>query len=77
MKWNRGVSRLAVLIVGLSMASWAAGEGYPTKEINYTIAFNPAGESDIEFRLMQPYLERAFGVRFIPEYKPAAGGALA
>ncbi len=50
---------------------------YPTKEINYIIAFNPGGESDIEFRVMQPYLEKAFGVRWIPDYKPAAGGALA
>jgi tripartite-type tricarboxylate transporter receptor subunit TctC len=50
---------------------------YPAKEITYIIAFNPAGESDIEFRIMQPYLEKALGVRLIPDYKPAAGGALA
>lgn len=77
MKWNSLCRNVAVLLVILSMASWAIGAGYPTKEINYTIAFNPAGESDIEFRIMQPYLEKAFGVRFVPEYKPAAGGALA
>jgi tripartite-type tricarboxylate transporter receptor subunit TctC len=51
--------------------------GYPSKEINFMIAFNAGGESDIEFRIMQPFLEKAFGVRFVPEYKPAAGGALA
>lgn len=77
MKWNRSCAVVAVLVVALSMASRAAGAGYPAKEINYTIAFNPAGESDIEFRIMQPYLEKAFGVRFVPDYKPAAGGALA
>ena len=77
MKWNRLVSGVAVLMVALSLAPLAAGADYPTKEINYIVAFNPGGESDIEFRLMQPFLEKAFGVRFAPEYKPAAGGALA
>jgi putative tricarboxylic transport membrane protein len=77
MKWNRLVSGVAVLMVALSLASLAVGADYPTKEINYIVAFNPGGESDIEFRLMQPFLEKAFGVRFAPEYKPAAGGALA
>lgn len=70
------------VIAGLAMvlcigAGLAAGAEYPTKEITYIIAFNPGGESDIEFRLMQPFLEKSFGVRFIPDYKPAAGGALA
>jgi tripartite-type tricarboxylate transporter receptor subunit TctC len=77
MKWNNLFSVFAVLVVVLSMTPLAVGAGYPTKEINYAIAFNPGGESDIEFRLLQPYLEKAFGVRFAPEYKPAAGGALA
>ena len=63
-----------VLCIGIGVA---AGAEYPTKEITYIIAFNPGGESDIEFRIMQPFLEKSFGVRFIPEYKPAAGGALA
>ena len=41
------------------------------------IPFNPGGETDIEFRVMQNYLEKVSGVRWLPEYKPAAGGALA
>jgi tripartite-type tricarboxylate transporter receptor subunit TctC len=77
MKRNDLLSAVAGLAMVLSLAPWAAGAGYPAKEINYTIAFNPAGESDIEFRIMQPFLEKAFGARFVPEYKPAAGGALA
>ncbi len=77
MKWNNLISVLAVLMVVLSLSPLATGAGFPTKEINYMIAFNPGGESDIEFRIMQPFLEKAFGVRFTPEYKPAAGGALA
>ena len=68
---------LCMLVLVLSLASLRAGADYPSKEINYIIAFNPGGESDIEFRIMQPFLEKAFGVRFVPDYKPAAGGALA
>jgi hypothetical protein len=51
---------LLSVIAGLAMvlcigAGLTAGAEYPTKEITYIIAFNPGGESDIEFRLMQPF----------------------
>ncbi len=68
------VASILFIFLGLPCAT---GADYPSKEVNYIIAFNPGGESDIEFRIMQPFLEKAFGVRFVPEYKPAAGGALA
>jgi len=68
---------LAVALLFSVTAARSAGAPYPAKEITYIIAFNPGGESDIEFRAMQPYFEKALGVRFVPEYKPAAGGALA
>jgi tripartite-type tricarboxylate transporter receptor subunit TctC len=68
---------MAMVLVMSAFIPQAESEPYPTKEINYIIAFNPGGESDIEFRAMQPYFEKALGVRFVPDYKPAAGGALA
>jgi len=68
---------LSVVLVVAAVVVQAEGAAYPTKEITYIIAFNPGGESDIEFRAMQPYFEKALGVRFVPDYKPAAGGALA
>jgi tripartite-type tricarboxylate transporter receptor subunit TctC len=70
---------IIVCIVSLLFVSVIHGaeNKFPVKEINYIIAFNPGGESDIEFRIMQPFLEKSFGVRFIPDYKPAAGGAMA
>lgn len=78
MRVNGILTGLAVVLLALFVsAPFASGAEYPGKEINYIIAFNPGGESDIEFRVMQPFLEKAFGVRFVPEYKPAAGGALA
>ncbi len=77
MKRNELLSVIAGVAMVLSLSPWAVAADYPAREITYTIAFNPGGESDIEFRIMQPFLEKAFGVRFVPEYKPAAGGALA
>ena len=39
---------------------------------------NPGGgQSDVEARLQQPYLEKILGTKIIVEYKPGAGGALA
>lgn len=68
---------LAGVLAFCLTAGQAQNASYPGKEIAYIIAFNPGGESDIEFRAMQPYFEKALGVRFVPDYKPAAGGALA
>ncbi len=68
---------LAVVLAFGFFGSQAESAAFPAKEISYIIAFNPGGESDIEFRAMQPYFEKALGVRFVPDYKPAAGGALA
>ncbi len=67
----------SLLLVFCTGFADAAGPNYPSREITYIIPFNPGGETDIEFRVMQNYLEKASGVRWIPDYKPAAGGALA
>jgi tripartite-type tricarboxylate transporter receptor subunit TctC len=72
--WMTVAGFVCVLAFGIPCVM---GADYPSKEVNYIIAFNPGGESDIEFRIMQPYIEKVFGVRFVPDYKPAAGGALA
>ena len=68
------VERLHCAVMRVDPGALGRGAGYPTKEINYTIAFNPAGESDIEFRIMQPFLEKAFGVRFVPDTSRRRGG---
>ncbi len=78
MKSKYLVGIILAFVLGFSItAARAQGAAYPAKEISYIIAFNPGGESDIEFRAMQSYFEKALGVRFVPDYKPAAGGALA
>jgi tripartite-type tricarboxylate transporter receptor subunit TctC len=50
---------------------------FPKGPINYIIPFPPGGQSDVEARLQQPYLEKILGTKIIVEYKPGAGGALA
>ena len=54
-----------------------AAADFPKGPISYIIAFNPGGQSDVEARLQQPYLEKILGVPIVVNYMPGAGGALA
>lgn len=62
-----------VLVPGLAVGA----SDFPKGPITYVIPFNPGGQSDVEARLQQPYLEKILGVKIVVEYKPGAGGALA
>jgi len=67
-----------LMVVFLLVPCLAVGASdYPKGPITYVIPFNPGGQSDVEARLQQPYLEKILGVKIIVEYKPGAGGALA
>jgi putative tricarboxylic transport membrane protein len=55
---------------------WAATD-FPKGPITYIIPFNPGGQSDVEARMQQPYLEKILGVPIVVTYMPGAGGALA
>ncbi len=66
------------MVVFLLVPCLAAGASdFPKGPITYVIPFNPGGQSDVEARLQQPYLEKILGVKIVVEYKPGAGGALA
>jgi len=66
---------VAVAIFSLPPAgAWA--QDFPKGPINFMNPFNPGGEVDIEARAMQPSLEKNFGVPFVINYLPGAGGAL-
>lgn len=54
-----------------------AAEGYPERPIDYVIAFDPGGESDITARLQQEPLQAALGTDVTISYQPGGGGALA
>jgi tripartite-type tricarboxylate transporter receptor subunit TctC len=50
---------------------------YPERPIDYVIAFDAGGESDITARLQQGPLQGALGTEVSISYQPGAGGALA
>jgi tripartite-type tricarboxylate transporter receptor subunit TctC len=54
-----------------------AAPDFPKGPITYIIPFNPGGQSDVEARMQQPYLEKILGVPIVVNYMPGAGGALA
>ena len=54
-----------------------AQSDFPKGPITYIIPFNPGGQSDVEARMQQPYLEKILGVPIVVNYMPGAGGALA
>lgn len=67
-----------LMVVFLLVPCLAVGASdFPKGPITYVIPFNPGGQSDVEARLQQPYLEKILGVKIVVEYKPGAGGALA
>ncbi|MBB6453672.1 tripartite-type tricarboxylate transporter receptor subunit TctC [Salirhabdus euzebyi] len=51
-------------------------EDYPSKKITYSIPFDPGGQSDVEARRQQPYLEEALGQSVVIQYKPGGGGSV-
>ena len=54
----------------------ATAVAYPTKSVDYIIAFGPGGESDITARLQQPFFKEKFGQDLVVSYKPGGGGAV-
>ncbi|MPZ88285.1 MAG: tripartite tricarboxylate transporter substrate binding protein [Nitriliruptorales bacterium] len=50
---------------------------FPPSSLQYVIAFDPGGESDITARLQQQALEEAVGADVVINYQPGGGGALA
>jgi tripartite-type tricarboxylate transporter receptor subunit TctC len=75
MKKSLVYTLFAVLV--LMAAPLLAQTDFPKGPITYIIPFNPGGQSDVEARLQQPYLEKILGVPIIVNYMPGAGGALA
>src|SRR5690625_2960212 len=78
--------KIAVPLVAATAVVAACGNGnggddaaanYPERPIDYVIAFDAGGESDITARLQQQPLQEALGVDVTVSYQPGGGGALA
>ena len=69
-----------MLIISAVFSMLAVGseaQDFPKGPITYIIPFPPGGQSDVEARLQQPYLEKILGVPIVVNYISGAGGGLA
>ncbi len=73
MKSSRSV--FLVLLIALIAAGTAFAQ-FPAKPLDYVLAFNPGGESDIFARAQQPLLEKILGQKVMVSYKIGGGGAV-
>ena len=64
-------------VLAMMPATLLAQTDFPKGPITYIIPFNPGGQSDVEARMQQPFLEKILGVPIVVNYMPGAGGALA
>lgn len=62
-------------VCAITMPAMAA-DNYPSRPITYQVAFPPGGQSDLEARRQQPYLEKILGQKVIIQYKPGGGGSI-
>jgi tripartite-type tricarboxylate transporter receptor subunit TctC len=73
--WERLLG-LGVLTIFILVAFSSQAAEFPKGAMNFWVPFNPGGETDIEIRALQPSLEKSFGVPWVINYLPGAGGAL-
>ncbi len=71
------VALISLALLALCPIFAFAATDFPKGPITYIIPFNPGGQSDVEARMQQPYLEKTLGVPIVVNYMPGAGGALA
>lgn len=66
---------LLLLLAVPAFAQPGQAGGYPEKAVEYLIAFNAGGESDIFARAQQPLLEKILGQSVTLSYRTGGGGA--
>jgi tripartite-type tricarboxylate transporter receptor subunit TctC len=81
MKNKFSVIITVMLILSLVLSACAGNQSsdssnFPKKQITYSLPFEPGGQSDIEARRQQPFLEEMLGQKFVVTYKPGGGGAV-
>ena len=74
---KRFAALISLALLALCPGFGLAAADFPKGPITYIIPFNPGGQSDVEARMQQPYLEKILGVPIVVNYMPGAGGALA
>jgi len=67
---------LAALVIGLTAASGALAQAWPSKPVTLVVPFPPGGSTDFIARTMLPSLNKTFGQSFIVDNKGGAGGTI-
>ncbi|BAS27830.1 bug family protein [Limnochorda pilosa] len=67
---------MSAVMILVTVLGASAQAGYPERAVTYIIAFNPGGQSDVEARRQQPYLEKTLGVSVQVQYKVGGGGSV-
>ncbi|WP_010531643.1 tripartite tricarboxylate transporter substrate binding protein [Lentibacillus jeotgali] len=70
------VSVILLASCGTNASGSGSAEDYPSESITYSIPFDPGGQSDVEARRQQPYLEESLGQDILIQYKPGGGGSV-
>lgn len=63
-------------VFAFSSQTWSQTEKYPRRNVDMIISAPPGGPLDLISRILGKYLEKEFGVPFIPINKPGGGGSL-
>ena len=69
-----------VLLTGIGAhaqsTSTGSGQAWPSQPIRISVPFPPGGTTDQVARLLQPYLQQAFGVAVVVDNRAGASGAI-
>ncbi|HYG41493.1 MAG TPA: ABC transporter substrate-binding protein, partial [Bordetella sp.] len=69
-----GTAALAALGAKLPAPAWA--RQYPSRPINYIVAYTPGSANDILVRLIAPKLDKFLNGTVVVINKPGAGGSV-
>ena len=78
---KRSTFMFVLLTIGLFVlvacsSETGGADDFPNKSITYSLPFEPGGQSDVEARRQQPFLEESLGEKIVIQYKPGGGGSV-
>jgi tripartite-type tricarboxylate transporter receptor subunit TctC len=71
------MKRLAVLLIGIFLATAAKAQDYPAKPVRFVVGFGAGGPTDIIARIVAQDLTVAMGQPFLVENRPGANAIIA